>query len=730
MHSGVSLGAFLSVWGKFMKMELYYNHPASVWEETLPIGNGRMGGMIWGGVTWEKIGLNEESLTSGYERDKNNFHAFENMQKVREMIFAGKNYQAEQTIQRSMLGEYNESYLPLGNLQIVYRNLSSCIEEKNYRRSLSLEKAVTTVDFDIDNVHYHREIFASYPGNAIIVQLTASQPVMEIEIFLDSELKCTFKEKKDGLSFNGQCPQHLDPSYVRNGENAIVWGERGKKFHGNIHMADTDGQWSAITDKLYVNKASTITLVIEVITPATLQGNYSAWKEAHIQDYQQIYQKTELYLGPQKDEPTDVRLQKLKDGKEDNGLFALYFQYGRYLMIASSRMGSLPANLQGIWSWEFQAPWSCNWTTNINLEMNYWPALSCGLKECLEPYFSFVKKLAENGKKTAAIYYHCRGTVVHHNVDGWYSANPAGVAYGEKSGEDGCVCWAMWPMGMAWLVQKFYEYYEYTEDIGFLRDEAYPLFRETALFLVDWLVLYQGRYVTCPSTSPENKFYDEEKRPCAVTMASAMDIELTQEVFQRYLSICHILEINEPLMEEVEERLSKLWPVQIGSYGQILEWFQEYEEVEPGHRHLSHLYGLYPSELWAGEEKMEEAVRISLKHRLENGGGYTGWSCAWIINLMAVLCDGEGVWKYLNMLLTKSTYPNLWDAHEPFQIDGNFGGISGIANMLVQDRGGELKLLPALPKQFSEGYVRGLHIKGNREISFCWKDGKVTEFEK
>lgn len=396
-------------------------------------------------------------------------------------------------------------------------------------------------------------------------------------------------------------------------------------------------------------------------------------------------------------------------------------------MIASSRAGSLPANLQGIWSWKFQAPWSCNWTTNINLEMNYWPALSCGLEECLEPYFTFVKNLGEKGKKTADIHYHCRGTVHHHNADGWYATNPVGIAYGEEAGRGGSVCWSMWPMGMAWLVQEFYDYYEYCKDNEFLEKEAYLIFREVALFLVDWLVLYEGKYVTCPSTSPENKFYDKEGRRCTVTMASAVDLELTREVFQRYRAICKVLGISEPLMEEVEERLQKLWPIRIGSYGQVLEWFHEYEEVEPGHRHLSHLYGMYPSELWAGEDRMEEAVRVSLQHRLKNGGGYTGWSCAWIINLMAVLGDREGVWEYLHTILTRSAYPNLWDAHEPFQIDGNFGGITGIANMLVQDRGGNLKFLPALPKQFSEGYVRGLRIKGNKEVSLCWKNGEVTE---
>lgn len=715
------------------ELELYYDCPADIWEETLPIGNGKLGGMIWGGIQKEMIGLNEESLISGYKREKNNPQAFESLAEVRQLIFDGKNAQAERLIQETMLGEYNESYMPLGNLYLAYGNISQA-EAVNYERRLSLDEAVATVDFDVEQIHFHREMFASYPRKAIVMKLTAGQPVMELEVWLDSELKCTFAGDKNSLKFAGKCPEHLDPSYVRKGEEGLIWGYRGRRFTGKVTVSECDGEFRIENGKIIIKNASCIVLTVEAVWPASLEessksGSYEVWKQEHIRDYRSIYQEVELYLGPQKPEPTDVRLRNLRDGGEDNGLFGLYFQYGRYLMIASSREGSLPANLQGIWSWKFQAPWSCNWTTNINAEMNYWPALSCGLEKCLEPYFTFVKKLAEEGKETARINYHCRGTTHHHNADGWYATNPVGIAYGEESGRDGSVTWSMWPMGIAWLCQEFYYYYEYTRDLDFLRKETYPVLREAALFLVDWLVPYQGKYVTCPSTSPENKFFDEEGKPCSVTMASAMDLELTQEVFEHYLFACRILGIEEDLINEVEERLRNLHPVQIGSYGQILEWFKEYEEVEPGHRHLSHLYGLYPSELWAGKAEMVKAARVSLDHRLQNGGGYTGWSCAWIINLMAVLEEGEGAWKYLHTLLTRSTYPNLWDAHEPFQIDGNFGGIAGIANMLVQDRGGEVKLLPALPRQFSEGYVKGLRIKNQKKINLTWKEGKVVTSE-
>ena len=720
------------------KLELYYEKPAGRWEETICLGNGRLGAMVWGGPGEEKLGLNEDSLWSGYERDRTNPEAFESLQEARRLIFQCKTAEAEELIRGRMLGEYGESYLPLGNLNIVYRNLESGEKDgfiaENYRRSLDLGEAVAYVDFDAEGVHYSREMFASYPGQAILVALGASEPVMDLEVSLDSLLKCRMEEAADGLYFKGKCPEHLDPGYIREGEEAVIWGYRGKRFSGKIRVLEGDGEVSVSDGMLRIRGCSRTVLSIEAVRPAALEGmagegGYDAIREAHVRDYRAIFDKVELYLGEQIGQPTDVRLENLRAGGEDNGLFALYFQYGRYLMIASSREGSFPANLQGIWSWQWQAPWSSNWTTNINLEMNYWPALSCGLEECMEPYFSFVERLAEHGERTAAVNYRCRGSVQHHNADAWCATTPMGIGYGGEEGVDGSVTWSMWPMGLNWLSQEFYHYYEYTGDLEFLRQKAYPLFRADALFLVDWLVEHEGRYVTCPSTSPENRYYTPEGKSCCVTYGSAMDLELTEDVFRHFLEICEILDIEDPLIPEVEERLSKLEPVKKGSFGQILEWAGEYREVEPGHRHVSHLYGLYPSELWADREDMRQAARISLENRLKNGGGHTGWSCAWIINLFGVLKDGEKAWEYLHTLLTRSTYPNLWDAHEPFQIDGNFGGIAGMANMLVQDRGGEVMLLPALPGQFASGYAKGLRIKGGKVVDIAWEDGKLVSSE-
>ena len=340
--------------------------------------------------------------------------------------------------------------------------------------------------------------------------------------------------------------------------------------------------------------------------------------------------------------------------------------------------------------------------------------------------YRFVERVSEEGKKTAAVNYHCRGSVAHHNVDYWGNTSPVGVPQGEKAGEDGCVNWAFWPMGGAWLTQEIFRAYEYSGDEEYLKNTAAPIIREAALFLNDWLVEYQGEWVTCPSTSPENQFRLPDGQITGLTYASAMDMAIVKEVFTHYCRICEILGTQDELYREICGKMPRLAPFRTGSFGQLLEWHEEYEEPEPGHRHASHLYGLFPAEVFAGDAKLTEACRVSLMHRLENGGGHTGWSCAWIINLFAALKDGEKAYEYLRTLLTRSTYPNLWDAHPPFQSDGNFGGTAGIANMLVQDRGGSVTLLPALPAQFKEGYVKGLCIKGRKCVDISWKDGKET----
>lgn len=711
-------------------MKLFYAEPASKWEETLPIGNGSLGAMIWGSIKRECLGLNEESLWSGYRHDKNNHNAFPYLEQCRRLVEREEFVQAEELIRSHMLGEYNESYLPLGNL---YMDFDHEGETSDYNRVLNLDQSVSNVSYKVNGASYSREYFASYPAKALFIKLDCDKKAINTLISFESQVPYKAEYEKDGIKISGKCPEHVDPSYIDYSKNPVIQGEKGMEFHAGLHLLSCDGEVSGEKEGLRITGASTVILALYAVKEPAFDhlAAYETLKEQHISDYKSIYDKAELYLGEQLEIPTNERLKRLRDGEKDNALYSLYFQYGRYLLISSSREGSLPANLQGIWSWQLRAPWSCNWTTNINAQMNYWLAQSCNLQECLEPYFEFVKRICEEGKKTAKVHYQCRGFVHHHNADYWCNTNPVGMAHGEKEGEPESVTWSMWPMGGAWLTNELFKHYEYNPDRKFLEETVYPILKEAALFLVDWLYLYNDQYVTCPSTSPENKYKvpGSEDSTVAVAMSTAMDLEIIREVFGNFEKTCEILGIDDEVLPEIAERLSKLTPFKIGSKGQLLEWHKEFEEPEPGHRHVSHLYGLFPSELFEGDEELTEACKTSLLLRLANGGGYTGWSCAWIINLFAALEDSEHAYEYLKTLLTRSSYDNLWCAHPPFQIDGNFGGTAGIANMLVQERGGKVKILPALPAEFENGYVRGLRIKNGKTVDIKWSNGKLEDYK-
>lgn len=706
-------------------MKLWYQTPAKEWEETLPIGNGSLGGMIFGDPWEEVVGMNEESLWSGYYRDKNNPQAKEYLPKVRQLIFEKRYVEAEEMIRKHMLGEYGESYLPLGKLRISQQHTE---EYKNYRRELDLDEGIVRISFDCGDDSYEREIFSSYPAKAVFYRLSSRNGKMNLEIGLESMLEISTEIVKDGeLVFKGKCPEHIDPNYVMERSENIIQGTRGQEFEGSIRIFRCDGVVSRNNDKLCVKEASEVVVVFHAVQEPDLEGKfYEQLRQEHIEDYRALADRSQLYLGEELDLPTDIRLKRIQEGKEDPAIYALYYQYGRYLMIASSRKGCLPANLQGIWSWELRAPWSSNWTTNINTEMNYWPVYSCNLEDCMEPFYAMMEKLCREGKKTAAVHYGCRGFVHHHNADYWGNTNPVGIIWGADEGQEGGVTWSFWPMGGIWLTNEMYRAFEYHLDLEVLREKIFPVLREAVLFAVDWLVPYEDTYVTCPSTSPENRFVTEGGETSCLTMGSAMDMTLIRELFENYREACEKLGVEDELLGEVEEREKKMRPFGIGRDGRLLEWFNEVEESELGHRHVSHLYGVFPGDVLRREEKLLKAARKSLDYRLEHGGGHTGWSCAWIINFFALMEDEEKAYEYLEHLLKKSTYRNLWDAHPPFQIDGNFGGTAGIANMLLQTEKDKVKILPALPKKWNCGKITGLRGRGDLTVDIQWDRKKMV----
>ncbi|WP_262315094.1 glycoside hydrolase family 95 protein [Lacticaseibacillus parakribbianus] len=708
---------------------LHYDHPALQWEESLPLGNGSLGAMVWGTVGREVIGLNEETLWSGYPRDKNNPQAFAHLQEVRRLIFDQQYEKAEAVIAQSLLGENNESYLPMGNLIIDGLNQSIVT---NYHRSLDLTTAVASVDYDMGGAHLHREAFVSHPAQALIIRLQGPQ---SFQLKFESELAVTVEAAGDTLSLSGQCPEHVDPEYHWEAPQAVIQGTRGIRFAGAVRILATDGRVNAYHGTLDVHDSHDTVIAVSCVRKPQLAGDYAALKAQHVADYQRLFGRVALNLDQTADEtaPTDVRLARVRDGATDLGLVSLYFQYGRYLLIASAREDSaLPPTLQGIWNWQLRAPWSSNWTVNINLQMNYWLAHVGNLEEAFPPYLRLMRKIVTEGQKTAAINYHAKGFVAHHNIDAWGSTNPVGINFGDQSASGIAVWWAMWPMGGAWLASELFSEYRYTKDQAYLKGTVYPMLREAMLFLNDWLVdRGDGTYTTCPSSSPENQFITPRGNFAGMTESVALDRELVRSTFRDFRRTCEILAIDDPLIAEFAAKLAHYPDVEVGEDGRLLEWNRAFPEREPGHRHMTPVWGLFPGDLFSKRPDLQEACRKLIEHRLANLDvkDQIGWSCAWLISLYAVLGDGDKAGAFVQRLLQGSTLNNLWDSCPPFQIDGNFGGAAGIANMLVQDREDGLKILPALPAAWTNGHVAGLRLTAGRTIDITWADHKLVDYQ-
>lgn len=714
------------------RLALIFDKPAEAWNEALPLGNGTMGAMSYGRFQNERIELNLDSLWSGNGRNKENPNKNVDWDLFRKHIFAGDYQGAENYCKENVLGDWTESYLPAGTLSI---NVKEPIQNGNsfYRRELCLTNATEKIEFCQDDLIYQREFFVSMSEPVMAIHYhTSPNCNLEMSITLESEIKhksAFFAE--NGIILEGQAPIYVAPPYY-SCEVPVVYEEgQGIRFAIGLYVQTNGGNVYQQADKLFINTPNDVYIYVSGVTDFKQKELFFSKRNCMMENIQHIqYEK-------QKKAHMDVyanyfdRMHLDINYTPDNELALKMFHYARYLMICSSVPGSQCTNLQGIWNHHMRAPWSSNYTVNINTEMNYWMAEKANLSDCHMPLLELIERTSKKGEKTAQDVYHLAGWVSHHNLDIWGHSSPVG-----QFGQDENPCtYSMWPMSSGWLCCHLWEHYCYTLDEAFLKKKAFPIIQGAVEFYLGYLVPYKGYYVTAPSTSPENTFLAPDMTTHGVTFASTMDISILRELFGLYLKACEILGV-EDFTNAVKNVLQKLPPYKIGKEGQLQEWFYDYPEADINHRHISHLFGLYPgNQIHKENELLIEACRTSLERRGDKG---TGWCMAWKACLWAKLGDGNHALTLLKnqLRLTREEacslvgggiYPNMLCAHPPFQIDGNFGFAAAVLEMLVQYEEQKIVFLPALPDEWKDGMAEGVKAPGNITLNFKWKEKRVTE---